>query len=279
MSLLDDLPEKKQEAVNHVYYFTGTGNSYHVAKRVACCIDASLIPIVSLQEDAVIEADLLCFVFPVYDFKPPGKVIEILEKLKKISAKHVIAIATYGVALSSTMKHMKIALRKKGIILTGGYGIKMPHNAVGSIGFPDDETLARIQEADQRIGEIVEDFLAGKVLPVEKTSIWEDMTMIKQLPHIARLVAILIFKGPKSLEFMVTEDCVRCRQCVKICPAGNIEWVNGKPLFGECCASCFACLQWCPGTAIHFGEYSLERLGIKHYHHPDVNASELFRKS
>ncbi len=88
---------------------------------------------------------------------------------------------------------------------------------------------------------------------------------------------LLIFKGSESMSFTVSEDCVGCGQCSRICPNRNIEMADGKPVFGSDCGSCFACLQWCPSSAIQFGRYGFEELCMKHYHHPEVKAEDLTR--
>ncbi len=110
---------------------------------------------------------------------------------------------------------------------------------------------------------------------VEKTSVFEDMTIIKLLPYVIRFLFILIFKGSKSLEFTVTRECINCYQCIRICPVKNIELINKRIVFGRNCTSCFACLQWCPKSAIHIGKYNFKEINMKHYHHPKVKAVDL----
>jgi flavodoxin len=56
-----------------IYYFSGTGNSLAVARDVAAGLHADLIPVASVMSRDRIETDaeVLGFVFPLYDFKPP----------------------------------------------------------------------------------------------------------------------------------------------------------------------------------------------------------------
>ncbi len=262
---------------NVTYYFSGTGNSYYVAKTISNNINAILKPIVSLKKGDIIEADTLCFVFPIYDFKPPKKVTDIIENLSSIKANRIIAIGTYGIALSSSLNHFNNTLRKKGVALSQGYGIKSPHNAVGSTGFTEEENNIRLAHADKKIAIISKNLKEGITGFVERTSIFEDRTIIRQFPNLMSFLFKLIFKGAKSFSFTVMQDCISCNQCINICPINNIEWVNGKHVFGSDCTGCFACLQWCPKAAIHLGKYSFEEIFIKHYHHPKVKAIDLIQ--
>lgn len=261
---------------NYVYYFSGTGNSYYVAKRISEELEAILKPILLLEKNDTLKAETIVFVFPVYDSKPPKKVTEIIENLTNVKAEYVIAIATYGVSLSKALSHFKETLQKKDIILDRAYGVKLPHNAVGSIGFTDLENNKTILDADKKVLSIIENTKTRSVGEIEKSSIFEDIKVfIKLTPYLIRFLAILIIKGPKSLKFTVTDKCIGCNQCVEVCPVGNIKYSDGKVWFEENCLSCFACLQWCPSSAIHIGNYSLEEIYIKKYHHPKVKAEDM----
>lgn len=263
------------EAKTMVYYFSGTGNSYHVAKTISESLGGILKPIGSLKMSDTINTDLLCFVFPIYDFKPPKRVTEIVENLSQIKANYIVAIGTYGVSLSSAMYHFKETLKNKNVVLSQGYGVKLPHNAVCSLGFTEEENSKRIMNADKKIALIISSIHERAAGKIEKTPLLEDLTLLKQFPNLMRFLYILIVKGPKTLSFTVTNDCVGCFQCQKICPVNNISIVEGKPNFGKNCTGCFACLQWCPKTAINIGKYSFEEIFIQQYHHPKVKASDL----
>ena len=76
----------------------------------------------------------------------------------------------------------------------------------------------------------------------------------------------------KAKKFAVTDACIGCHQCEKLCPKGNIRFVDGKPTFGTNCIQCLSCLQYCPKEAITLTEKSVKR---EHYHNPNVSAAEL----
>ncbi|MCG2821841.1 MAG: EFR1 family ferrodoxin, partial [Candidatus Atribacteria bacterium] len=82
-----------------IYYFSGTGNSLHVAKELQKRIPkANIIPIVSLLNKDVIKtkAETVGFVFPLHGMTVPIPVKIFLKKLELKSVNYIFAIATRG---------------------------------------------------------------------------------------------------------------------------------------------------------------------------------------
>lgn len=75
-------------------------------------------------------------------------------------------------------------------------------------------------------------------------------------------------------QFEVSNDCLGCGSCVKVCPVGNIQMANGKPAFGGNCQQCMGCIQWCPKRAIDYQHTAGER---KRYHHSKVTIGEMMK--
>ena len=65
-----------------IYYFSGTGNSLVVARDIAEKINGKIIPIVSMLDQEIINtnADVIGFVFPIHDYKPPPLIEQFLRK-------------------------------------------------------------------------------------------------------------------------------------------------------------------------------------------------------
>lgn len=79
----------------------------------------------------------------------------------------------------------------------------------------------------------------------------------------------------KAKAFQVTDTCIGCGQCERVCPRSNIHMVNGHPEFGINCIQCLGCLQYCPKQAIHMGGVTVKR---ERYHNPNVKVNELTQK-
>jgi MinD superfamily P-loop ATPase len=77
----------------------------------------------------------------------------------------------------------------------------------------------------------------------------------------------------KWKHFCVTDDCIGCGKCARLCPTQNIWMETGKPIFGDGCEQCMACIQWCPEQAIN---YKTKTAGKRRYTHPSVSIEEMF---
>ena len=76
----------------------------------------------------------------------------------------------------------------------------------------------------------------------------------------------------RAREFTVTSACTSCGTCVKVCPACNIELVEGKPVWKDRCEVCCGCIHLCPAGAIQAGPRTAKRT---RYRNPSVSIAEL----
>ncbi len=56
-------------------------------------------------------------------------------------------------------------------------------------------------------------------------------------------------KKPSCEKFYVTESCVQCKTCEKVCPRANIH-VKNILEFGTICEGCQSCVHNCPKGAL-----------------------------
>ncbi|WP_370804578.1 EFR1 family ferrodoxin [Enterocloster clostridioformis] len=56
--------------------------------------------------------------------------------------------------------------------------------------------------------------------------------------------------GLTDMGYQISNSCISCGKCKMICPAKNIEIINGFPSFQHRCQQCMACIQLCPQNAL-----------------------------
>lgn len=267
-----------------IYYFTGTGNSLMVAETIAAHINADTVDISAFDDtkEVAMNHDIAGFVFPVYDFKAPEYMQKFLTKLKNIENKYLFAVGTYGVAPSKCMLLFQEAIQKAGGKLSLGFAVQMPHNGIGSGIFSEKQNRETFSRWDKRKGDIFQAIASRESRPVDKNNPGELLkiyllqgTVFKMIPTLSKMLVKVAFHGWDSIAYTAGDKCNGCGICEKICPVDNIHMQDGKPFWSDHCANCFACLQWCPQSAITPGNTNLN---IKKYHHPDMSLSDILKK-
>ncbi len=97
-------------------------------------MNAVLTPIMEVinQESIDTEANIIGFVFPIYDFKPPQFMGKFISRIKDIQSKYIFALCTYGVTPSNSLKHLETTINSYGGRLSAGFAVEMPQNGLGS---------------------------------------------------------------------------------------------------------------------------------------------------
>ena len=54
-------------------------------------------------------------------------------------------------------------------------------------------------------------------------------------------------------------NCIGCGKCAKLCPLNNIKLTDKKPVWGNQCTHCMACIGNCPVEAIEYGTITQEK--------------------
>jgi ferredoxin len=239
-----------------IYYFSGTGNCLKAARDIAAkcggAIKAIREPITAEHTDAA------GFVFPCY-FGGLPNIVERFIRESEFSADYFFVVSSYGAMAGNSIYSAYALLKAKGLKLDYGAGFRAYPNYVAMYPmFRNPRTTTRNQ--DKKVAAIAEDILARK-----------QNKSPKQSTLMARLGG-----GGKSLsgmdaDFSVSDACVNCGLCAKLCPVGNIEIADSKPKFLHRCEQCMACIQWCPKRAIN----TPKTLKRGRYRHPDVTAEDI----
>ena len=277
-----------------IYYFSGTGNSLHVARELQRRIpETSLVPIVSLlgRESVQTHAETVGFVFPQYATTVPKVVAEVLKKLDLASAGYLFAIATRGGTVCRAFADVDELLNKRGRRLDSYFVLTMPSGSE-----PLVETFSEYI-TEERIAGLESEMLARldaiqDVIIAQEVNREEDLSgldvpppdIIKPImPFIKILEPILLPLGKlveSSFDFYFDAKCTGCGLCEKVCLAQKIKVVDGRPVWQKevKCFGCFACLNYCPEQSIQVAStwYLKSRTAENgRYHHPQITANDI----
>jgi ferredoxin len=258
-----------------IFYFSGTGNSLYAAKNLAHRIGEELVSISAAENngDKFIEYNLsdneiIGFVHPVYAWGPPKIVLEFIEKLKlnNYRKNYVFSVVTCGGSIGNTMKVIEDCLKKKSIVLSSGFSVKMPNNYIimGDVDSKEVEQkkLAEAEETLEQIVHAVERKIKGEFRVKKGPLPWLLTGVINPM---------FVKNAIDTAKFHVDDTCIGCGTCEKVCNCNNVK-VNERPQWGPHCIQCLACIHFCPSKAIQYGKET-EKKG--RYTNPRISIDEI----
>lgn len=228
--------------------FSGTGNSYYVAKKIAESQNHDNI--IMLNDIKVEDFELperLGIVYPIHMSREPfileQKMREILTPIKNFKALQFVYEISTAASNSPGWAHIRVEkmLKDFGVATTYVNNVKMPDNIIKPTNLENSKEI--FKAADIKINQIIQD------LENEKIKFPKFKIFTRSFTNISFLFNRFYAKH-YSENFTVNDDCISCRLCYRSCPANNITFENGKPVFHDNCYACTACINNCPTNAI-----------------------------
>ncbi|MDC7234778.1 MAG: EFR1 family ferrodoxin [Spirochaetales bacterium] len=260
-----------------IYFFTGAGHSYAVARDLAALLDNTELADISStlnKEEIRDETPQIGFVFPVYGAMPPKHIRQWLSRFSPGKDSVLFAVCTCGIGPGHSLLEAGKILKTKNFSLKWGFSVLQPQSGIGSLRINTPElTVSRIREQAQKVRYIAEHISSGGPDTLEKSGRFSEFlnrNTLKVLPTIGKLMGQLIVKGMKNMSFRAGTGCNGCGICEKLCPVDNITMNDTIPLWGDRCIGCMGCYHWCPEDAV-----STVDLDMIQSPHPDVKVSEL----
>lgn len=223
-----------------VFYFTGTGNSLYVAKQLE--EKPISIPQVMRQENMAFAAETIGVVAPVYGHEVPPMVKDFLKKAS-FQTKYFYMILTYGNRHGGAAELAHQLCQECGIQAAYINIVLMVDNWLPSFDMEEQKLLDK--QVESQLSGILADVKSRRhwISPVteqDRSAHQEFLGRMSQMP-------------PDAWQHLlcVTESCIGCGICEKVCPSGSIHVVNGKAAHAPgCCQACLACIHACPHKAI-----------------------------
>ena len=260
---------------SEIYYFTGTGNSYIVAKDIATRLKAKLIPIkeTEFMDSIVLDGIITGIVFPAYYMHLPRIVERFLNKLDKIENKYLFIVVTVGGIAGEVISRCQRILASHSGFISAAFIIRMPANYIyAADSLPIFLQKRMFRKCSKKVEEIVTYISSHKRGKIESFNSIGTFLFSK---YIEREFNAGQFLPNIDKNFWIDSKCTFCGICSKICPVNNIMIANKSITWNGNCEKCLACIQWCPVTAIQFSDKTLKR---KRYHHPGVSIKEMLNK-
>lgn len=245
-----------------IYYFSATGNSRHVANRLAEALNESATPVLDVLGKGVAVGNQMILVYPNYCGGVPSVIREFLQKnIFQISKDaKLILVITYGnntgASASIASKYFK---KNTGRTFDAIYSVKMPDNWTPVFNLTNTAEVAEInRKADEEIDAIIRKIRMGTFGDHVNDKLGKFMEVV--YPGFYKALS-------KTSHLHVEDSCIGCGLCTERCPVNAIEMKNGKPTWiKKNCAMCLGCLHRCPRFAIQYDDKTKDH---GQYIHPD----------
>ena len=238
-----------------IFYFSGCGNSRHVAETIAAGLNDTLVFIPEAAREGryeytLAEGESLGFVFPVYSWAPPKLVMDFVEKLNISKPSYLYFACTMGDECGLTEKIFRRVIEQKGWSLNACFSLQMPETYIGMPGFKldtDEKAKRKIETADKA--------MQAFIPRLKNKERFSKMTV----GSLAWAKSHLVNPGfnrfaTNDTKYRVTEACIHCGKCVDACPLKNVTLEDGSPKWNGHCTMCMSCYHHCPVNAIQYGK-------------------------
>lgn len=244
-----------------IFYYSGTGNSKYAAKRIADALGDTLLSMnerIKAGDFSPVETgERLVVVTPTYAWRIPRIVRDWLMKTELRGAERIWFVMTCGSEIGDAGRYNDALCKAKGVGCMGTAQLVMPENYIAMFNAPQaDEARAIVAKAEPDIDRAIALIRAGEAFAPTRRGLY-DRFMSGPVNPIFYSFCV------KADAFTVSDACVGCGRCEKLCPTNAVTLRDGRPVWGKGCTHCMACICYCPAAAIEYGKKSL---GKPRYH-------------
>lgn len=258
---------------NVIFYFSSTGNSLYIAKKIAEVLDdCEVINIVTAfnKKEFFYDCERIGFVTPIYASGIPPMAHDFIKNIVINKNTYVFGVECSGGGTGIAFTMINEALKKgNNPPLKNGERISFRSNYIraGRNHPLGKEAQKVVDDNEGKIKAFAESVKNKGEHPVKDSTV----TMQRFFHNMWRDA----YKN-KDKGFNVNETCTGCGICERICPTSNIRIENNLPVWNlnNSCCDCMGCINNCPHNAINIGKKTIKK---NRYRNPYINVNELFK--
>ncbi|MDR1630382.1 MAG: EFR1 family ferrodoxin [Oscillospiraceae bacterium] len=270
--------------INRIYYFSGTGNSLRAATVIAQVLGNT--EIISMRCDpsevSAADSDIIGFVFPVYHWTICEAIQDFISALKINSDAYIFAVSTPAFINGFSFETLNKLLDEKGAKLQ--YAKRVFSVANLCIVYPPfPSPRLRVPATERKLIKV------SRMIQKRATNAYAKAGWLTRLIYPKMMPKYRAIQAEVDKGFFVSDNCISCGVCSKVCPKTNITMKNSRPTFLHDCSCCMACVSFCPKKAIKYGlpPEQLQKINTlfmrmmrlpdkrKRYHNPHISANDL----
>ena len=232
--------------------FTGTGNSGACARILADVLEDRVLDanawIKEGKKAELSDGKAWVFVCPTYAWQIPHVFADFIENGSFEGSRDVYFLMTCGDDIGGAAEQLRVLCKAKGFRFRGVLPVIMPENYIALFKVPErEEAETIVQKAIPAIREAAEQIRSGLSFPSLPVSPADRIKSGIVNRFFYRFVI-------RAKPFYVQRACTGCGLCRDKCVMNNIRMENGRPVWGDVCTHCMACICCCPHEAIEYGK-------------------------
>jgi len=262
-----------------ILYFSGTGNSLAIARKISESIGEQVIS----MYDAV-AADLsgekrIGLVFPTYNLDAPIAVTQLIPEIRFPKGAYTFVVITCGAQTNNAVWTVRQLLRRQGVAVDYCHKIRVPDSSALAFGRNPNDQAWKFQKFAPRLDAIIGDLAAQKRRL--HFAGFDPFGWLLSRPSLRSKV------GKMTTPQVNPDRCIGCGICAQVCPQNNINLCSVSPssvssknglvaTIGDRCTWCLGCVHFCPQQAVEVNGKSVSK--SFQYHHPDIKLKDLLRR-
>lgn len=251
-----------------IIYFSGTGNSLAIARKVAEALGEQLMSMYDAVNANLLNERHIGLVFPTYNLDAPIAVTRLVKQIVFPKDAYTFIVITCGAQTNNAVWSVRRLLKQQGVRLDYCHKIRVPDSSALAFGRNPNDQSWKFTKFASRLDTIIAELQAEKHRL--HYSGFDPLGWLLSFPNLQHIIAK--YTTPK----VNPDRCVGCGICAKVCPQENITLTVGKAVIAENCTLCLSCVHFCPHQAVTVNGKTITK--EQQYHHPQVKLKDMIKR-